>query len=284
MITWTITVERPLEVETIIAMLAAHAIPGVEEVDREASTCRRLLLTDSPDLDRRLVDTELGFSPDGVEIRCATEDATVQAGIGGLVRRWFDFDADLVAVHEVLRSDPTLEPLIAERPGLRVIEYPHAFEAAAITVLGQQVSVAAARTFAGRLVAHLGSTHPSGLRQFPSPDRIAETDPDDLRAAIGLTRSRTATLLLVAEEFVRLDPVGPLRRDQIMAIRGMGPWSADYLDVRSAGDRDGFTPGDLVLRRALGVTDVREAAKRAEPWRPFRAYALFHLWVNAVYS
>lgn len=180
-------------------------------------------------------------------------------------------------------------PLVAKRPRLRPVGSPDPFEAAATTVLGQQVSLAAGRTFAGRLVSGWAGPPIAGLHLFPTPGVVAGIPEDELQAGVGLTHARTRTLLAVAEAFAHVatpaDPGAfPLTREELLAIPGIGPWSADNLDVRARLEPDAFTAGDLVLRRALGGVTTREAARRAEAWRPYRSHALFHLWNEEAYS
>ena len=188
-------------------------------------------------------------------------------------------------------DDSTLGPLVRERPGLRRIRYPESFEAAISTVLGQQVSLAAARTFAGRLVAAYGVPAPGGLTAFPAPERVAGADLEKLRAAIGITGSRARTVLAVAALFARTGdwPV-PLPREQwderaatLLALPGIGPWTVAYLRMRLFGDPDAVPVGDLVLRRALGVAKDREVPAAMERWRPERSYAVFQLWASTAW-
>ena len=199
------------------------------------------------------------------------------------VRHWLDLDVDLETVNASLSRDPVLEALVRKRPGLRVMRYPEPFEAAVLTVIGQQISLAAGRTFAGRLLAAYGTPTPYGLTAFPTAEELAAVAPEDLQRSVGLTGARSATVHTLASavaEGLEIDPDGDhaqIRKD-LLALRGIGPWTADYLGVRVLGDPDAFPPGDLVLRRALGGIPTTEAASRAEAWRPYRAYALFHLW------
>jgi AraC family transcriptional regulator of adaptative response / DNA-3-methyladenine glycosylase II len=272
---WRSEAIGPLEPDLLLRMLTNHAIPGVEVADPDAGHHRRLINTTSGS-----IPVSLCLDHQGVVVEI--DDHELQPEVDARVRRWFDLDADLGAVHAVLSADPTLAPLIISRPGLRILEYPDPFEAAIATVLGQQVSVAAARTFAGRLVAAYGTAQPSGLVAFPTPQQILETDHESLRAAIGITNARARTVRVVAGAF-RGRADSTLDRAELLALPGVGPWTADYLAVRSSGDRDAFPAGDLVLRQAMGRVDARTALARAEVWRPFRAYALFHLWVSAAY-
>ncbi|WP_372698390.1 DNA-3-methyladenine glycosylase [Arthrobacter sp. JSM 101049] len=289
-----------LDPQLALSILAAHAIPDVDE--RVGAEHRRpILVAGRPRV------LGLRFTEEAVLVRpvagpLAPRD---EADVVALIRRWFDLDLDLGPVNALLAEDPLLAPLVARRPALRRVGYPDAFEAAATTVLGQQVSVAAMRTFAGRLVARWGGPAVNGLRPFPRPAAIAGVPEDELQAAIGLTGARTRTLRAVAAAFdnapgadgdggipaggdtaADAGPAGtvPLTRAELLALPGIGPWSADYLEVRARLDPDAFAPGDLVLRRALGRIGAREAEARAEAWRPYRAHALFHLWTAEAYD
>ena len=277
MTSWRIEATGGLEPVIVLRMLAAHAVLGLEVVDEPAGRYERVIEgTDGPYLMSMVIDDR------GVLIRSTDEHPAQPARLDLLVRRWFDLDSDLGPVNRRLSADPLLAPLVNARPRLRVLGHPIPFEAAIGAVLGQQVSLAAARTFAGRLVAAYGTIGPGRLMRFPTPDVLRDADPDELRAAVGLTGSRSRTVQAVAAAFADRGILRPLGRSELVALPGVGPWTADYLAVRS-GDRDAFTPGDLVLRRALGGLDARAASARAERWRPFRAYALAHLWVTSAY-
>lgn len=265
------------------AILANHAVPGCEVTDRDGRRHTRLLTT--PGGPRRVTVT---VRPGDVELTADTDDDGEFAHLVTTTRAWLDLDTDTEAIARAFDADPLLGPLVRERPGLRAVGYPEPFEAAIMTVLGQQVSVAAGGTFGGRLAAAYGTPSPSGLTVFPTPEAIAAAPPEELRAAVGVTRSRAATVQNVARAVVgglSLDPLAePVRlRRELLAIPGIGPWSADYLSVRVLRDADAFTPGDLVARRAMGNPSIRDAERRSEAWRPYRAYALFHLWTSATY-
>ncbi|QHC65774.1 3-methyladenine DNA glycosylase 2 [Rathayibacter sp. VKM Ac-2759] len=201
------------------------------------------------------------------------------------MRDWFDLDSDLAAIGRVLSRDPVLAPVIAARPGLRATQYPEAFEAAVMAVLGQQVSVAAARTFGARAAAAFGSAGVDGLGTFPGPEALLAPDPEVLRSAIGITNARARTVRAVATAFAGglvLERGGDLaeQRRLLLAIPGIGPWTADYLRLRLLGDPDAFPAGDLVLRRALGGVTTAGAETASQAWRPHRAHAAFWLWAS----
>ncbi|WP_240615174.1 DNA-3-methyladenine glycosylase family protein [Arthrobacter ruber] len=284
--TRALTPNGPLEAGPMAAILANHAIPGCEVSGTGSSGRSHTRMLATPGGPRRITVT---IGPDDVELTADTDDDAAFAHLVRTTRAWLDLDTDVTAVARAFDGDPLLGPLVRRRPGLRAVGYPDAFEAAIMTVLGQQVSVAAGATFGGRLAAAYGTPSDTGLTLFPTPQAIADAPHEELRAAVGVTRTRAATVQNVARAVVdglSLDPAGDhaaVRRD-LLAIPGIGPWSADYLAVRVLHDPDAFTPGDLVARRAMGNPSIRDADRRSEAWRPYRAYALFHLWTAATYT
>jgi 3-methyladenine DNA glycosylase/8-oxoguanine DNA glycosylase len=268
----------PIEVEPLLAILGNHAIPGAERSDASGRRHTRLIATSRG---TRAVSIEVSASGVTLEFdHAATSEATELTAI---VRRWLDLDADTPRIARGFAADPLLGPLVAARPGLRVIGYPDEFEAVIMTILGQQVSVAAGRTFGGRLVSAYGTPGPRDLTAFPTPQRLVTASVGELQKAVGVTAARARTVREVAAVFadglmLRRDGDAAVTRNTLLAIPGIGPWTVDSLAVRVLADPDAFPAGDLVLRRALGVGSAREAFLSAEAWRPWRAYALFHLW------
>ena len=283
----TITTELglipPFEVGPAMAMLVAHAVPGAESVDVGAASHTRVLPTPGGSS----IEVTIGLHRDHVTLRHSAVAPDLADGLVTRTRRWLDLDLDPRAVRAALGADSLIGPLVTARPGLRVISYPDAFEAAVMSVLGQQVSVAAGRTFGGRAVMAFGTPTSSGLRVFPGPAVLAASSPAELQAAIGVTHARSRTLHALAVTCAGgLDLDAPddhgSRRAQLLALPGIGPWTVDYLAVRAWGDRDGYPAGDLVLQRALGVRTAAQATAAARNWSPYRAYALFHLWSAAL--
>ncbi|MGB9377171.1 MAG: AlkA N-terminal domain-containing protein, partial [Mycobacteriales bacterium] len=191
-----------------------------------------------------------------------------------------DLDADPAAVGDTLAADPGLTDLVARRPGLRVPGSVDGFELAVRAVLGQQISVAAARTMAGRLVARFGEPLPEAdgalTHRFPTADALADAD---LRG-VGLTGARAATLCRLAQSVASGDldlRPGADREDtrrRLLSLPGIGTWTVEYVAMRALADPDAFPATDLVLRKSLqhrGITDT-------DRWRPWRAYAAMHLW------
>ena len=263
------------------AALQSHAIAGLDVVDAATRTLSRALRAPAgPGV------VTLVLGRDTVEVTCSGPDLEYAAAA---VRRWLDLDTDVSAVDAVLGRDPVLAPLVSARPGLRLFGHPDPFECAIATVLGQQVSTAAARTFTGRVVTAYGE-HLDSIALFPRAETLAGQTPDQLQAAIRVTRARARTVhalaTAVADGDVVLDgaadPAG--FRRALLAVPGIGPWTSEYLAVRVLADSDAFPAGDLVLRRALGVETAAEATALALGWRPLRAYALFHLWAHAAYD
>jgi len=171
---------------------------------------------------------------------------------------------------------------------VRVLGCADADEGAVMTTIGQQVSLAATRTFGGRLAAAFGTRVDEAFSVYPTARELAAIPPDEVQRAVGLTCTRARTVVTLAEALAagtRLDPGADTEviRASLLALPGIGSWTVDYLSVRALGDRDGFVPDDLVLRRALGGATAREASAMAESWRPYRAYALYHLWTRAAY-
>lgn len=274
----------PYEREKALALIAAHAVPGSERVDLLDYSVTRIIDAPSGPVSVRV---QLGETT--VTATVSSRDPRDVEAVASAVRLWLDLDLDPASIVDAFGSDPRLGPLVAARPGLRVIGHPDGYEAALTTVLGQQVSLASARTFAGRLVAAFGEPGPDSLQLFPRPAVLASVPLDELQRAIGLTGARTRTLHSVAQacaDGLVLTPTSDLvaTRAALLAIPGVGPWTADYLAVRALGDRDAYPAGDLVLRRALGVRTPAEAERIAEPWRPIRAYGLIHIWTAAAFS
>jgi 3-methyladenine DNA glycosylase/8-oxoguanine DNA glycosylase len=274
--------------------LAAHAVPGVEHHDEATGQHSRLVPTATGPA---LVVVRLPGDTDpvvevGTVLPPGADPVPAAAEVARRVRGWLDLDADPAAVDAALARDPLLAPLVAARPGLRVPGAVDGLETALFAVLGQQVSLGAARTFAARLLAAFGTVAPASgdlrLASLPSPDVLVAAGPAELQRAVGVTAARARALHAVASAAADGLPLGrdadrPATRAALLALPGIGPWTADYVALRCLGDADAWLPGDLVLRRALGVRTSREAEARAVGWRPWRGYALLHLWTAAVF-
>ncbi|GAA1348587.1 AlkA N-terminal domain-containing protein [Catellatospora bangladeshensis] len=271
----------PLCPDNLFGHLAATAVPGVEEW-RDGAYRRTLRLPHGHAV------VALRPQPDHVACRLALTDLRDLSIAIARCRRMLDLDADPTAVDERLRADPELRPLVDKDPGRRVPGTVDAAEFAVRAVLGQQVSTAAARTHAGRLVAAAGTpiTDHGLTHLFPTPAELVELDP----SALALPQSRKAALaaLVGALASGSLDlGVGAdwaKARADLAALPGFGPWTVEVIAMRALGDPDAFLPGDLGVRaaaRALGLPDTPGAlVRRARVWRPWRAYAVQHLWAT----
>ncbi|MEE4495204.1 AlkA N-terminal domain-containing protein [Streptomyces sp. BE230] len=271
----------PLNPSNLFGHLAATAVPGVEEW-RDGAYRRTLDLPHGHGI--------VALTPHADHIACRlslTDPRDLTLAISRC--RWLlDLDADPVAVDEQLRSDPMLAPLVDEAPGRRVPRTVDGAEFAVRAVLGQQVSTAAARTHAARLVTAHGTPvddSEGGLTHlFPAPQALAGLDPEQL--ALPRSRRRTLTTLVgaLADGSLRLgtDTDWEKARAELDALPGFGPWTVEVIAMRALGDPDAFLPTDLGIRRAaqqLGLPSTPAAlTARAAGWRPWRAYAVQYLW------
>lgn len=266
-----LAVRGPFDGEALLAWFSARAVEGLETVDdgvyrrsvRVGDECGSIAL--EPHDDHVVLAVDLPPS-------------TSLGSIVGGARRLFDLDADPDAVDDHLAADPFLAPKVEHRPGIRVPGCWTGWEAAVRAVVGQQISVAAARTVLGRIVGAHGRD-PEGRCAFPEPAALVDAPLE----ALGIIGRRSETIRVIARSVVAGDLVldGSLDHDDLVhslvAIPGVGPWTAAYVALRS-GEPDAFPAGDLHLRRVLGASNDRDAEARAEAWRPWRAYGAMHLW------
>ncbi len=207
------------------------------------------------------------------------------------IRRMFDLDANPRAIHRILEKDPLLAQRIRRVPGLRLPGAWDPFETAVRAVVGQQVSVKGAVTVLGRIARLAGTPLPTGgdtgLRvYFPRPADLLAAD----LSAVGMPGARQRTLRELARQIdsgaLQLDPIHdlPALLDRLTAIPGIGDWTANYVAMRALSEPDAFPAADLGILRALAQGDrrptARQAAARAEAWRPWRAYAAVYLWLT----
>lgn len=212
--------------------------------------------------------------------------------IRAMVERSFDLTADLSAFARLAKKDALLKPLLKARPFLRLPQLLDPFEGLMRAILGQQVSVVGASTMTDRLVRAFGTplapvNGQLPLFGFPSPATLAAAGADTLRT-IGLTNAKAATLHgvshAVATGAIDLDKLRGAPTEQaeatLIALPGIGPWTAHYVRMRALGDRDAFPAADLGVLKAMAIAgiDKRDIIARAEQWRPWRAYATLHLW------
>ena len=264
--------------------LALRATPGVERVDAESYA--RLIRTDAG---HAVIQVRPLQEKDALQLRVHGAPAAALFQIATAARRVFDLSADPTLLAAGLGSDPLLRPLVRRRPGIRIPGTWDAFECAVRAVLGQQVTVVAARTLAGRLVARAGEPAVTGVagldRLFPTPRALAAANLDGL----GLTGARIAALKALALAVIDGRVAFERPADEVIAslveLPGFGEWTAQYIALRALGEPDAFLSADLIVRRmaAAGGTalTVKELDRRAQAWRPWRCYAVMHLWCAA---
>jgi len=285
----------PYDFGAMLDFLRGRALPGVETVD--ARSYARTIGTPGAPGWLRVGTWPRGRGGSAHALKLELHGATPAqlAGIVGRVRRMFDLDADPNAIAQVLSTDPRLRPLLRKRPGLRLPSGWDGFEIAVRAVIGQQVSVAAARTLTARLAQRHGHAlatplAPGLTHLFPDIAALAGGD----LAGLGLSTARAATVRGLARAL--LDGRVGFGAEQTLddfaaawsALPGIGPWTAHYLALRALGHPDAFPAEDLVLQKALPADGRRLSARQlrahAEAWRPWRAYAVIHLWRDAMAS
>ena len=274
---------EPYNAQAIFEFLGLRAVPGVETWDG-VTYARVLALPHGHGI--------VALTPLDTAIQCELrldDWRDLQAAVQRC-RRLLDLDADPVAIDALLSDDPTIAPLVAARPGLRSPAHVDGVELAVRAVLGQQVSVSGARTLAARLVQAVGVPlqHPIGelTHSFPTAAAIAAINPELLAmpktrrvALLGLCASLASGEVVIDAGVDRAD----LSR-RLLSMRGLGPWTVAYIAMRALGDPDVFLPTDLGVRHGLqrlGLDGSPKAATiAAQAWRPWRSYALHHLWAQ----
>lgn len=284
----------PLDWSAFLEFLGARAIPGLETIQGNAYV-RSIRLGEAAG--RLTIEPVPGASR--LRVRVHTPVPVEMLRIVARVRALFDLAADPLAIASHFAGDPVLGPLVRARPGLRVPGAWDGFELAVRAVLGQQVSVRAARTFATRLVDRFGDRLPAEngfagapTHLFPTAARLADAELE----SIGIVRARARTLrtlaAAVASGDIALDGTQDpeATRAALLEISGIGAWTADIVALRALREPDAFPSGDLGLRRAFATVAKRGRSPRlvtetairraADAWRPWRSYAVIHLWTE----
>ena len=281
-VTVTLGYRTPYDAARLTRFLAQRAIPLVEEVEalRIRRTLRAGAVADSAGW------VEAQFLPDTARVRLsfAPELANASARVVAAVRRWLDLDAAPHTIGAALQQLPGEE-------GLRLPGSLDAFELAVRAVLGQQVTVAAARTLARRVVERFGlplaTPWDEVSRAFPTPQRLARTAPERI-GELGIIRTRANAIVALARAWPELSPLlaphQPPDRliEQLCALPGIGAWTAHYIAMRALSWPDAFPPNDVAVLKAMkqlfNSASQREADEIAQAWRPWRAYAVLRLW------
>ena len=277
----------PLAFGEMLAFFARRAIPGIERVT--STSYERVM--GSPE---RLVWIRVtaGMERPELLLEISQTDPRQIPEIVHRVRTIFDLDADLSAAHQVLNSDRLLAKCIAQRPGLRVPGGWDGFEILIRAILGQQVSLSAGTTFTRRLVECYGENCENGLpglnRIFPTPARLMDVP---FEQSLGIPKSRAVTLRAAAAAVHAKELTFQAGQnlnsfvERATSLPGIGLWTAHYVAMRALNHPDAFLSGDLVVQKILGNgqrLSERETLIRAEHWRPWRAYAILHLWHRAL--
>jgi AraC family transcriptional regulator of adaptative response / DNA-3-methyladenine glycosylase II len=277
----------PYDWDAMICFLKARTIAGVETVAED----RYSRVIEIGDVAGSIVVTH---APDQSALRVLMRFSRIEAlsTIITRVRRMFDLGADPGAIAAALSCDPVLAPLVSARPGLRVPGGWDGFEIAVRSMLGQQITVKAATQLAGRIVSAVGTQVtddigiPGLIHAFPRPERFLDAH---ALAALGIPKARAAAIAGVATA-ARADPrLFDPRRDlddavaHLRRLPGIGEWTAQYIAMRALGESDAFLAADVGVQRKLAVHGRRPTAPellaRAQRWRPWRAYAVLHLWL-----
>jgi len=284
----------PYDFGAMLDFLRSRALPRVEMVGDDFYARVIPPPDDAPDTPPGWL--RVGAAPDGehaLELQVHGIAPVRLLPIVARLRRMFDLDAGPRVIEAALSNDPALRPLLVRRPGLRLPGGWDGFEIAVRAILGQQVSVAAARTLATRLAHTHGRALDAPLAPgldhlFPTPSALADAD----LTTLGVTRARADTIRGMARALLdgRVDFNAERTLEDFVArwfaLPGIGPWTAQYIAMRALGHPDAFPAEDLVLRRVASddgtALTVRALSARAEAWRPWRSYAVMHLWRRAV--
>ncbi|MGN0065367.1 MAG: AlkA N-terminal domain-containing protein [Nocardioides sp.] len=279
-------VRTPYAGRALLDFLAVRAVPGVEVVSGRTYSRTLRLPHGTGVVSLELPDVSEAGETAHARARFVLSDLRDLGAATERVRRLLDADCDPVAVADVLSRDGRLAPLVRAVPGLRVPGHVDGHEVAVRAVLGQQVTVAAARTHAARLVAAAGDAVETGVdgltHLFPDAASVAEVDPSVLampRARASALRGMCAALAAGEVDLGRATPRDDVRAS-LLALPGIGPWTADYVAMRALGHPDCFLPRDTGTRdafTALGL-DPGLADETAQAWRPWRSYAQMYLW------
>ena len=281
-ITVKLAYRAPYDVDTLLRFLAQRAVPEVEAVGERR--VRRSLRAGTVAPVGGWIEAEFAAAAPIVLLRFAPELAAASGRVVAAARRWLDLDAQPQAIDAALAGLPGA-------PGLRLPGSLDAFELAVRAVLGQQITVAAARTLARRVVDRFGEPlqTPWGdvTRTFPSPASLAGAPVEQI-AELGIIRTRAGAIQAMALAWPELSALLAPRAcpepliERLCALPGIGPWTAHYIAMRALGWPDAFPPNDVAVlkacRQLFGTTTQREADLHAHAWQPWRAYAVLRLW------
>jgi AraC family transcriptional regulator, regulatory protein of adaptative response / DNA-3-methyladenine glycosylase II len=292
-VTLPLTTDRSYDWPGVLAFLGARATPGVESSDHSGRRYAQAIR-----VGQYTGVVEIAPDPaDDVTLTATISSSLIPAAseIHTRLRELLDLDVDLAAIRSTLGKDQRLAPLLAARPHLRVPGCLDRFSLVVRAVLGQQVSVRGASTLAGRLTRLVAeplqtASSPDGLTHLPiTAERLADATIAEIASA-GMPRARAECLHALGRAAASgivpelasatecSDPEDFMRR--FMTLPGIGPWTASYVAMRALRWTDAFPDGDLALRKAMGGIKTAELRRAADQWRPWRAYAVRHLWAS----
>ncbi len=265
----------------MLSFLAARAVGGVEQVDGD-SYRRTVRVSHRGREYRGWIDLSIGKRTRSLRVAASSSLESALAEVSERVRRLMDLSSNPM---EVARA---LGRLARPNPGLRVPGAFDGFEVGVRAILGQQITVAAARTVAGRFAAAFGApldSAPSAALSvtFPAAEKVAKLSVDRI-AGLGVIAARARSIIALAREMadgtIRLEPTADIATEvaKLRALPGIGEWTAQYIAMRALGWRDAFLHTDFGVMKALGETNPRRVLEAGEAWRPWRSYAVMHLW------
>ena len=295
-VTLRLAAREPFDGAGVMQYIADHAITGVERMvvdDGHGSTSTAVGVERWIDLPHGHAFVRVTLDPErpGVRVSARLSALADVAPLSARIRRWFDLDADAAAIDLALGDDAIVGPLVRRAPGIRIPGSVDAAETLLRTIVGQQISLPAARTVLGRLAADLhdpanpvAPTDAGGLLWFPTAETIARQGASVLRGPERRVRTivDTAEALTSGELVLDVGLSTAELRDRLLRMPGIGPWTADYVALRVLGSPDLLLDTDLVLLRTLtglgAASTPRQAAALGERWAPWRSYATLHLW------
>jgi len=271
----------PFDWEALLNFLRQRTLKGVEAVDN-VSYARTVRLGEHTGWIR------VAKSEDSLQVEFTHSLTPVLSALIRRLRNLFDLDAHPAAIADRLGQHPLLGPSLQKNPGLRVPGAFDIFEMSVRAVLGQQVTVKAATTLSGRFAGAFGEAFATPFPELthlsPEASAVALSTPEEI-AGLGIVRARASTLLTLADASMRGELVDSAAQPEEMiarltALPGIGDWTAHYIALRALRWPDAFPAADIVIRKNLGGVTAREAEQMAEAWRPWRSYAVMHIWQN----
>jgi AraC family transcriptional regulator of adaptative response / DNA-3-methyladenine glycosylase II len=285
-LTLQLTYRSPFDWPSMLAFLRIRTLTGVEQVEK----------------DRYLRTVRLGDHTGWIQVRHVPQKCALTVELThsltpalhallGRLRQLFDLNSRPDIIAELLMEDPLMAETVSRNPGLRVPGAFDGFELAVRGILGQQVTVKAATTLAGRFAEAFGdpiqTPHPGLSRLSPTAERVASADVQEV-ASLGIIQTRARSIIAIAEEVasgrlaLEADSPTDATIKQLIALPGIGPWTAHYIAMRALRWPDAFPKEDIALRKSLGNVTAAQAEAKSQSWRPWRSYATLHLWNRSV--